>query len=107
MKEYKVIVSVDAENALTKYLDYLYYVKQSPQSASNVLKDFFSTVDKLSYLASSLPEPQSEKMRELKLKLTKLDKHNYYLVFTVNDDTNTVVVTNIFHTSEDIENKIR
>ncbi len=38
--DYEVIMTIDTENDLNKFLEYLVYEKQSVQAAKNLLDDF-------------------------------------------------------------------
>lgn len=52
--DYKIKVTVDAEEDLENYIKYLIYEKKSKQAAKNVLDDFESTKESLKYVAGSL-----------------------------------------------------
>ncbi len=67
MKQYKVIVTPDAEEDLRKYVAYLRDVKKNPQAVKNVLEDFRDTKKSLKNVAGSIKEPDSEKLKEPQL----------------------------------------
>ena len=104
MKSYRVKVSPDAKSDLRKYRDYLLNRKKSPQAAKNVVKDFYETAARLEIIAASLQEPDNEKLRSRKLKRINFLKHDYFLLYSI--DENVVNVTNMFHSLEDFENKL-
>ena len=52
--EYKVVITSDAEEDLDRFVRYLLFIKQNPQAAANVLKDFMETKQSLAKLAGSL-----------------------------------------------------
>lgn len=51
---YKVLITEDAEKDLDHFIQYLLFVKNNPQAASNVLDDFEQTKKRLSQVAGSL-----------------------------------------------------
>ena len=106
MKQYRVIVTPDAERDLKCYLIYLRKVKKNPQAVKNVLKDFADTKKSLARTAGSIGEPKSEMLRARELKRINFSRHNYFLLFHIGED-NIAYVTNIFHGLEDYENKLR
>ena len=89
MKTYRVVVSDDAKADLRRYRDYLLNQKKSRQAAENLVLDFRETRKQLEKVAGSLQEPNSEALRDRGLK------------------GDTVYITNMFHSLEDYENKLR
>ena len=106
MKKFRVIVTPDAESELRGYLTYLRRVKKNPQAVKNVLKDFTETKKALSSVAKSLPDPESEKLRERGLKRINFERHNYFLLYYI-DENDVVFVTDVFHGLENFEEKLR
>ena len=106
MKRFRVIVTPDAESELRKYLAYLRRVKKNPQAAKNVLEDFRETKKILSSVAKSLSDPDSEKLRERGLKRINFGRHNYFLLYYI-DENEVVFVTDVFHGLESFEEKLR
>ena len=106
MKKFRVIVTPDAESELRKYLVYLRRVKKNPQAAKNVLEDFRETKKTLSSVAKSLSDPDSEKLRERGLKRINFGKHNYFLLYYI-DENEVVFITDVFHGLENFEEKLR
>ena len=104
MKNYRVVLSQEAENDLQERLLYLINDKHSPWTAKNVMKDYNDTKIKLSYMADALPVPDNDKLRLLGLKRMNFSKHDYFMLFTIEGDK--VIITNIFHAREDFENKL-
>ena len=105
MKRYRVVVSVNAKEDLRRYLRYLKEVKHNGQAAKNVMDDFRATRKKLSDVAGSLADPDSDKLKERGLKRINFLKHNYFILFCIKDDK--AIVTNVFHGLEDAESKLR
>ncbi len=106
MKQYKVIVTPDAEEDLRRYVAYLHDVKKNPQAVKNVLEDFRDTKKSLQNVAGRLKEPDSEKLKERGLKRMNFLRHNYFVLFYIGDDDK-VYITDVFHGLEDYESKLR
>lgn len=62
--DYEVIMTIDAENDLNQFLEYLMYEKQSVQAAKNLLDDFEQTLQNLQIAAGSLKDCENPKLRE-------------------------------------------
>ncbi len=105
MKKYRVFVTDDAKHDLRKYIRYLKEVKKSPQAAKNVMADYTTTRKSLETLAGSIKEPESIELIKRELKRINFKKHNYFLLFRIEDDK--AYVTNMFHGLEDYENKLQ
>ena len=105
MKTYRVKVSPEAKEALNRYKSYLRDAKYSSQAAKNVVVDFYETAAQLRTSAGSLPDPESEKLRAKGLKRINFLRHDYFLLYRIDGDI--ASVTNMFHSREDYENKLR
>ena len=105
MKQYKVQITPEAKKDLKRYRDYLIVVKKNQQAAKNVVLDFHETAKQLRSSAGSLKEPESEKLKMRRLQRINFQKHDYFLLYRVDEDV--VSVTNMFHSREDYEEKIR
>lgn len=105
MKRYKVVIVSDAKEDLRRALNYLSNTKQSKQAAKNVKDDFVDTGKTLSVVAGSLKLCDNPKFAERGLRRINFKKHNYFMLYYIED--NTAVVTNIFHGMEDYENKAK
>lgn len=104
MKTYHVFLSDDAKKDLRRYTDYLKKDKKNPQAAKNILIDYHDTRKKLEIVAGSLKESESEAVKSRGLKRLNFLRHDYFLLFKIEE--NNVIVTNIFHSLEDFENKL-
>ena len=104
MKQYKVVVTDKAETALDKYIGYLVDVKKNEQAANNLLYDYIETRKELERVAGSIKIPESKKLKERNLKRINFKRHNYFILFRIDDDK--AVVVEIFHGLEDYENKL-
>jgi len=68
MKSYKVVVTVDAQEDIKRYLRYIRNVKKNPLAAKNILDDYIATRMHLSTCAAMLADPDSEILKQRKLK---------------------------------------
>ena len=71
----------------------------------NLVNDYRETRKKLEIVAGSLKDPDSEKLKVRRLKRINFLKHDYFLLYRI--DGSAVYVTNMFHSLEDYENKLR
>lgn len=100
--DYKVVVSIDAEQDFENYLQYLLYEKKSEQAARNFIADFNATKSILANIAASLKYCDNPKLKELGYKRINFLKHKYFMLFRIEDDI--VIIDNIFHALQDYEN---
>ena len=105
MKTYIVKITPDAKADLDRYKNYLLEKKNSKQAARNVVKDFNLTATKLKDVAGSLAEPESLKLKERGLKRINFLKHDYFLLYRI--EGSYVYVTDMFHSLEDYESKLK
>ncbi len=103
-KELKVFVTEEAERDLDKHIRYLFEEKNNNQAALNVLLDFEDTKKALSIVANSIQLCGNPKLRKLGYRRINYFKHNYFILFRVEEDK--VFVEHIFHFLEDFENKM-
>lgn len=102
---YKVVVTIDAEEDLDRFIQYLIYEKQNVQAAQNVLDDFEATIESLKYAAGSLKLCDNPRLKQLGYRRINFLNHRYFLMYRVNE--NTVYVDNMFHELQDYENKLK
>ena len=105
MKEYKVIEAPRVKKDIKKYVGYLRNVKMSVQAAQALFDDYRATKKRLANIAGSLPDPDSEELKQRGLKRINFEKHNYFFLFRINGDK--VEIAAMFHGLEDYENKLR
>ena len=105
MKSYRVVISDDAKADFRRYKDYLLKNKKSQQAAKNLVLDFRNTRKQLENVAGSLREPESEALKARGLKRINFLKHDYFLLFKIQEDV--AYITNMFHSLEDYENKLK
>ena len=102
--DYKVVITIDAENDLDQFINYLIYEKKSLQSANNLLDDFDSIIESLTHMAGSLKLCDNPRLRKLGYRRINFLKHRYFMLYRIVD--NLVIVDNIFHELQDYENRI-
>lgn len=102
--DYKIVVTIDAEQDLDNYIKYLLYEKKSTQAAKNVLDDFEATKESLKYVASSLKLCDNPRLKQLGYRRINFLNHRYFMLYRIVD--NVVVIDSIFHDLQDYENKM-
>ena len=102
--DYKIVVTIDAEQDLDNYIKYLLYEKKSTQAAKNVLDDFEATKESLKYVASSLKLRDNPRLKQLGYRRINFLNHRYFMLYRIVD--NVVVIDSIFHDLQDYENKM-
>lgn len=102
--DYKVVITIDAENDLDQFINYLIYEKKSLQSANNLLDDFDSIIESLTHIAGSLKLCDNPRLRKLGYRCINFLKYRYFMLYRIVD--NLVIVDNIFHELQDYENRI-
>ena len=101
---YKVEVTSDAHAALDDYISYILFEFRSDQAAQSVLDDYEETLKTLSLVAGSIRKSTNSKLAMRGLQRINFRRHDYFMLFKF--DGNVVTVTNIFHSSQDYENKL-
>ena len=100
--EYKVILTVDAEEDLDRFIKYLLYEKKNAQAASNLLDDFESTKESLSHVAGSLKRCDNPTLNALGYRKIHFLSHRYFMLYRIEGQL--AVVDSIFHELQDYEN---
>lgn len=102
--DYKVVVTMDAEEDLERFINYLVIEKEGMQAAENVLNDFDATIESLKHVAGSLKLCDNLRLCQLEYRRINFLNHKYFMLYRIVD--NVVFVDNIFHELQDYENKI-
>lgn len=105
MKTYRVMMTSDAKQDLWNRIAYIKQQLMNEQAAKSVWEDFCQTRDSLQIIAGSIKQPEQPYLRERNLKRVNFQSHNYFLLFTIQDDV--VIITNVFHNKEDYGNKLK
>lgn len=102
--DYKVVMMEDAVADLDKFIAYLLLEKKNGQAARNLLNDFEATKINLSNVAESLKLCDNPGLRELGYRRINFLSHQYFMLYRIKG--NMVFVDNIFHESQDYENRM-
>ena len=105
MKIYSITITPEAKTNFRQLVNYLLYAKKNSQEADNLINDYDLTIISLAKIAVSIREPDSDILKRRNLKRLNFHKHDYYLLFKIEEDK--VKVTNIFHGWEDVEEKLK
>ena len=105
MKMYHTVATPEARDDLRRYVSYVKNVKKNLQAARSIVDDFEEVRKSLEILAGTIGEPDSQKLRDLRLKRINFKKHDYFLLFMVEGDI--AKITNMFYAGEDFEKKLR
>lgn len=105
MKKYKVVLTKQAQADLRGKLVYIRDRLKNPQAVQSVYDDYKLTRKALKKVAETIREPDSKELEKRDLKRVNFRTHNYFMLFRIRDDK--VEIINIFHGSEDFENKLR
>lgn len=105
MKRYRVVLTKQAQDDLRQKLSYIRHWLKNPQAAQSVYDDYRRTILALAEVADTVREPDSGILRARGLKRINFRAHNYFMLFRIRDDR--VEIIDIFHGSEDFENKLR
>jgi len=103
--DYKVVITLDAEEDLDRFIRYLLFAKKNQQAAANVLDDFEETKRSLSEMAGSIKLCDNPHLNALGYRKMHFQRHRYFMLYRIEDDL--AIVDNIFHELQDYENIIR
>ena len=102
--DYRVVITIDAEEDLDRYVRYLLFIKKNEQAARNLLDDFEITKQNLSRVAGGLKYCENPRLREQNYKRINFLSHRYFMLYRL--EGNMAIVDNIFHELQDYENKM-
>lgn len=102
--DYKIVVTMDAEEDLERFIKYLIVEKESVQAAENVLNDYDATIESIKHVAGNLKLCDNPRLRHLEYRRINFLNHRYFMLYRIVD--NVVFVDNIFHELQDYENKM-
>ena len=95
MPEYDVIILPLAEEDITNNTDYIFFDKESPETALKLLRGFRQTISKLSFMPESHEYDEDEDLASLKIR--KCYYKNYKIFFYVNKEERKVFVLRVLH----------
>lgn len=99
---YKVLVTQHAKDDLLNSLIYLAYEKKNPQAVASIEKDFYDTLDKLSYVAGSFRLIGGQFNKFGSRKIPFVNMHNYFLIYHIVN--NQVIVDRMYHVLQNPKN---
>ena len=102
--DYKIVVTVGAEEDLERFIRYLLLDKKSKQAAQNLLDDFEATKESLKYVAGSLKLCCNLRLNRLGYRRINFLNHRYFMLYRIVDDV--VFIDSILHELQDYENMI-
>lgn len=97
--DYEIEITRKAHEDLDEFIDYLVNVKKNSQAASNLLKDYQKTQEKLKLVAGGLQLCIHPTLRLLGYRKMKFLKHDYYMLYRLVE--NKAFVDRIFHGRQD------
>ena len=98
---WNVIVTESAEQDIDNIIRYLITEKKSKQAAESFLLDFENTIDRLENVAGRLEIMDISGYYERKFRKIRMQKHRYYLIYRIVDDTARVL--RVVHDLQDID----
>lgn len=102
--DYRIIVTVDAEEDFDGFVRYLLLEKKSEQAASSLIDDFETTKASLENIAESVQLCENKTLNKLGYRRINFMSHRYFMLYRV--DKKTVFIDNIFHELQDYENRM-
>ncbi len=95
MTIYDVIILPLAERDIARNTDYIFYEKESPETAKKLLAGFRSTISKLEQFPESHELDEDEDLAAMKIR--KCYYKNYKIFFYVDREKQTVYVLRVLH----------
>lgn len=74
------------------------------QAAQALYDDYRETKTVLAKIAGALADPDDEKLKQRGLKRINFLHHNYFMLFTVENEK--AIIVRVFHGLEDYQNKL-
>lgn len=98
MKTYMLEITKSADAKMDEAYVYILEKSQSFEIAEGVYQDYLETCAALTFDAGTIHEHPNKKLREMGLRRKNFNRHDYFVLFKIVDDT--VQVTNVFHFKE-------
>jgi len=95
MKIYDVSILPLAEHDIARNTDYIFYEKESPETAKKLLAGFQSTIRRLEQFPESHELDEDEDLAAMEIR--KCYYKNYKIFFYVNGEKQTVYVLRVLH----------
>ena len=103
MKKWNVLATSDVQKDLDNFVYYLLVEKLNEQAAKAVLEDYDETINELANIAGTLKQledPQLNEYRKIRLR-----RHDYYLLYRLDNDT--AIVDRMFHDLQDLDRAMK
>ena len=102
---FEVVLTDQAEAAVRKILDYIFYELKNAQAAYSVEQDMRETIDRLSYTADSLKLCDVPELRTHGYRIIHLRQHRYFMLYKIINTR--VYVIGVYHDLQDYENILK
>lgn len=102
---YKVIATEQAKEDYRNIVGYLLYKLYNDQAASHFADQYTATVKELANMAESLTYCKNPRLAALGYRRINFREMDYFFLYRV--ENGTVYIDDIFHGSQDYENKLR
>ncbi len=98
-KEYKTIITPQAQQQLMAIKDYIFFELKSPAAAKNTLSALKTAIESLDRMPDRIPLTDEKKWREKGVH--KMPVKNFLIYFTVNEENCTVYVIAVVYARRD------
>lgn len=105
MQKFEVIILPLAEEDIKENTDYIFFEKQSPQTALSLLKGFYDVIEKLSIMPEKYQYDEDENLAALYIR--KCYYNNYKIYFYVNKQKKHVYILRVLHTLRSAKKHIK
>ena len=102
MNCFHIVITPDAEADLNRFFMYILLNLRNSQAAFSFLDDYDLTLETLSRHAGIIRDSDNPVLRARNLKRINFQKHRYFLLFSVKEETVTVYA--VGHFLQDIQN---
>lgn len=102
--DYEVKITSEAEEDFEVFLQYLILEKKNIQAARHFITDFEETKKTLSRVAGSLKLCDNLELNRMGYRRMNFLTMNYFILYRL--EGKTAIIDNIFHGSQDYENKM-
>ncbi|MCQ5209658.1 MAG: type II toxin-antitoxin system RelE/ParE family toxin [Megasphaera massiliensis] len=99
MDAYQIIVTPDAELDLLKIRNYIAHGLQVPNVALKYIQSIRTEIQKLAYMASSVPPIQDEPWHSHGIR--KITAKKFLIYYRIDEQTRTVYVMNVIYSRRD------
>lgn len=105
MNSYEIIITPDAETDLFKLRDYIAHTLLVPDIARKYIMAIRREMEKLSYMASSLPPIDVEPWHSLGIR--KIIARNFYIYYRIDEPSCKVYILNVIYAKRNQLNALK